>query len=322
MKLYLYGITALEWWSRASGITASPHGTTEVLTDCTPCDKSVEYARSQAPFLSNPLHVLVPSSKEKRNMLNVKTHMASTLAYPPQSFCRAFKGVYASTPALSFLQVASDLPLSILVYVGSELCGTFRKDPFSPYGLAERQALLSRDELHCYLDTSSSLKGVVAARKASELLVEKAASPKEIELAIKLTLPYKLGGFSLPQPSLNYRIDLSLNAQTIARCNWYVADLCWPEAKLVVEYDSDAVHLTSEQKASDEIRRNALEFDGYKVISATKLQTESPKELAKIARVIARRLGKRIRPTSTKFEEAQRQLFRELKLCQQYGDQR
>ncbi len=108
---------------------------------------------------------------------------------------------------------------------------------------------------------------------------------------------------------MNYRVDLGARGRSIARKRYHVVDVCWPEKKLAVEYDSDAAHLSPDQLTSDAIKRSSLEAEGYKVIVVTSRQLDDPDEMLKIARQIARRLGVRVRPQVKGFEDLQKRLY-------------
>ena len=71
----------------------------------------------------------------------------------------------------------------------------------------------------------------------------------------------------LPQPSLNRFIPLNAAEQKALNRSYFFCDLYWEQAKLAIEYDSDAEHSGSERIASDAARRNALLSLGITVIT-------------------------------------------------------
>ena len=51
-----------------------------------------------------------------------------------------------------------------------------------------------------------------------------------------LCLPYKYGGYGLKKPLMNTPINLQGRASIITGKSKCIADLCWPEAKLILEH--------------------------------------------------------------------------------------
>ena len=125
---------------------------------------------------------------------------------------------------------------------------------------------------------------------------------------MRLMLPVRLGGFGLDGAVLNCRIDPSKRAGLLADVSYFVGDLCWPSAKLVIEYDSN-LHLSPRQLARDARKRSALEADGYAVITVTSPQLDDPSEMMRVALRAAQRLGKRLRIQVDDFADRQKKLF-------------
>ncbi len=109
--------------------------------------------------------------------------------------------------------------------------------------------------------------GIKIARWALDHVLDRSASPAETKVALALTLPCKIGGMGLPQPSLNRFIPLNAAEQKALNRSYFLCDLYWEQAKLAIEYDSDAEHSGSERIASDAARRNALLRLGITVIT-------------------------------------------------------
>ena len=204
-----------------------------------------------------------------------------------------------SSPELCFLQLAGQLPLSKLVLLGYEFCGTYSipisGDPATPgCGFFERTALTSSKELRAFIDSMSGVKGHQKATRALRFVLDGAASPMEAKLAILLTFPNTLGGYNLILPQLNHRVVPVKTEKLTASKSFYVCDLFWPEYKLAVEYDSDFYHANSKKIASDAKKRLALTSMNITVLTATKDQVYSTTDLEKVAKAIAKHLGKRL----------------------------
>jgi len=117
----------------------------------------------------------------------------------------------------------------------------------------------------------------------------------ETRLVMMLCLPYKLGGYAIEMPALNHRIDLKKAARKITDKKFCVCDLYWPQVKLAVEYEGEESHTGIENVSKDSSRRDALIAMGITVITVTKWQINSPKEVNGIAHLLADKLGKRLR---------------------------
>jgi len=204
-----------------------------------------------------------------------------------------------SSPEFCFLQLANQLPLPRLIQLGYELCGKYsipvRGDLNAPEkGFYKRDSLTSVNALQAFIDRMPGINGHRMATHALRYILDGSASPMEAKLAILLTLPYKLGGFNLYLPELNYRIVPSKTVKQSASKSFYSCDLYWPDYDLAVEYDSDLCHTGSKRIASDSKKRNTLALMGISVITVTKEQIYSKTELEKVARILANHLDKRL----------------------------
>ena len=154
--------------------------------------------------------------------------------------------------------------------------------------------------------------GYRQALTALRYIANGSASPMETILFILLSLPYRYGGYGLPIPELNGRIDPEKGAERFEGKSFYRGDLLWREAKVVAEYDSDMEHTGPDRIAKDAIRRGDLDLCGYLEVTVTKNQVKNVALLDKVARQIAARIGKKLRYKNTAFRKAQRGLLRVL----------
>ena len=196
-------------------------------------------------------------------------------------------------------------------------CGTYTlplKDEYSPGEETTDKVLYNQPQftnVKALKAFAARMKGVNGYKKISRALrfiADGSASPMETILFILLTLPYKLGGFGLPAPVLNRRIDIENPAKRGTRKTQYKCDLFWPKAHVAVEYDSDFYHTGADRIARDSKKRLDLEAHGVTVIPMTSRQIRNPDELEKLARLIARRLRKRLQYKNPQFKKAQREL--------------
>lgn len=146
--------------------------------------------------------------------------------------------------------------------------------------------------------------GVKAAKRASSYLIKGSASPMESLLSMLLCLPPSLGGFGLPRPELNYPIETNEGSVAMRRC-----DLCWPDQRFALEYDSDTFHSDASKLHLDSSRRSALEKAGIHVVSVTKNQVFDRGQLFNLATIASKRLGKRLSPTPFNFAQKQDEIY-------------
>ncbi|MGI6033587.1 MAG: hypothetical protein ACOX69_09245 [Coriobacteriales bacterium] len=194
------------------------------------------------------------------------------------------------------MQFACELELPLLVKLGCELCGTFTPyRSFDPGGAKSREPITSVQKAGEYLDRTRGLWGVRIARKALPYVLDNFASVKETETALLLSLPKHYGGFGIPKPVMNMQIDFDEGARTIAGTAIARADMCWPDCKLDVEYDSDEYHSLTGDILHDNERANALRHLGYQVIFVTRDQQKYSVPFEGLAKDIARATGTYLR---------------------------
>lgn len=230
--------------------------------------------------------------------------------FHPRSFMRIEDGLYVSTPEMAFCEMASVLSLERLIALGFELCGTYRRA--STFGLARYDAtpLTSPGALASFIEKSPQFKGVKKTRRALPCILAGSASPRESELAMLLCLPYSLGGYGLPHPTMNAEMPLPKNVAATGRSSLR-CDLYWPAARLDVEYDSAEFHSAERLLANDSMRRIALESMDVTSVNLTAEHLRRASLFDEAAQGIARILGKRVRLPGD-FRLKQERLWREL----------
>ena len=105
-------------------------------------------------------------------------------------------------------------------------------------------------------------RGVVNARRALPWLEAASESPGESLVRAHLVL------HGVERPLCNH--EIFWGREWIAR-----VDLCWPDQRLIVEYDG-AVHLEDRQRKRDAQRRNRLQEAGWLVITFTSADLGRP----------------------------------------------
>ena len=97
-------------------------------------------------------------------------------------------------------------------------------------------------------------------------------------------------------PCMNYEVKASREASLIAGRATFRCDLCWPGARLDVEYQSREVHSNEASRIGDSRRGNALAAMGWRVVGVTNDELDSVVAFGVIAQVIEEALGKGGRP--------------------------
>lgn len=314
-KLVLFGTTALEYYAHvlsrpANAIALGATDDPSTLAALAPLASGTAHIGACFPHLTAPYHVTVFSERERRQKV-ARCHVAprSLRAAP---FFPIAHGIYAPSPELALLESSRGRAIPEVAYEGALLCGTFA---LSENGGAARPAPLATIK---HLEQATRMYADVPGRKtlraALPWIPPATASPREAALALALTLPTCWGGCGLPQPRINYRIDISARGKNLAQRRYYVADLCWPDRRIAVEYDSDEFHLSPHQHYLDTMKRTTLEEMGYRVITVTRQQLSAPSEFEKVAVVVAKALRRPLRIRTQDFHARQRALWRILRL--------
>lgn len=255
------------------------------------------------------IHATVAHARLRRAGGGIETSVRKG-PFHPRSFMRIEDGLYVSTPEMAFCEMASVLSLERLIALGFELCGTYRRA--STFGLAQYDAtpLTSPGALASFIEKSPQFKGVKKARRALPCILAGSASPRESELAMLLCLPYSLGGYGLPHPTMNAEMPLPKNVAATGRSSLR-CDLYWSAARLDVEYDGAEFHSAERLLANDSMRRIALESMDVTSVNLTAEHLRRASLFDEAAQGIARILGKRVRLPGD-FRLKQEGLWREL----------
>lgn len=256
-----------------------------------------------------PLEVLV-GAKEARTNTDVMTSRLCSKV-PVSSFVSAGRDFYISTPEFCFLQMAQSLSLIQLIRLGFELCGTYSIDENSNM-TSRKDSLTSVIKLKVLVESATYISGSEKALQALRYIQNNSASPMETKLVMYLCLPYRLGGYGLPWPHLNYRIDIAAQDSHLADRSFCVCDLAWPDKKLAVEYDSLEYHINPERQASDTSRRTTLAALGWTIVTVSANDVRHDYELNRLASQLSKMTGKRLRYNEHTHRVARRTLRQEL----------
>lgn len=261
---------------------------------------------------SRVIHILVPAaSAQCRSKVHV-CHVMST-DIPRGAFYEAGDHVYAASPELLFVQQAKELPLVKLIEFGLELCGTYTLRAYDGEGFFNCPACTTRERLAAYLKRAQGQHGTGVAGKALRWVVDGSNSPMESALMLYLCLPVHLGGYGFSMPSLNPKTNLSRRGVLMTGVDVLRCDLHWLDKHVAVEYDSTQEHLSPYTASSDASRRNAMQYEGEWVITATPEMLKDPQKsnalAIQLAKAMRRRMSKDALVLSWERRELRKQLF-------------
>ena len=269
-------------------------------------------------LVDSPVHVLVGEDSHRRLSSDCIEHVSSVTPVG-KSFYRLGKGIYSAAPALALIHIAvrekSLVALQELVF---ELCGTYqtrRTGVASAYNVVP---LASVRGLRCYIANNTALHGARKAARALRYVADGSASPRETKQALVLGLPFMYGGCGLGVPRMNYEVRASPAARAITGKSSFRCDLCWPEAKLDVEYQSRESHEGEAHRISDSRRTNALASMGWTVVCVSNDELDSVAATDTIADTIRRHLGKHARVRVSDYHARKLRLRRQLGLPARY----
>lgn len=177
-------------------------------------------------------HVTVTQPGHRRRTAGVRCHVTAAAEVTEVD------GVRVSAPRQLFVELATLLPLVDLVVVG---------DAMVRRGLVTPSALVA----WC---ADSSAPGTAAAREAAGYVRERVDSPMETRLRMLLVLA------GLPEPEIN----LTIRTHDGAVIRRY--DLCWPHARVIVEYDGRQHVERIDQWEADLARREAIDEDQWRIL--------------------------------------------------------
>lgn len=226
--------------------------------------------------LTPPVHVLVPHDAPRWQTDRRVSHRAPARV-PDGSLVRFEDGLLLSSPEYLFLQAAIQLDVFDLVWLACELCSLYTIHPRCRRALLPAWPLTTPQRLVGYVEKACELGayGAKKALRAAGYALGHAASRREVALALLATLPRSMGGRAIPKPQLNY--DIKIDGRLGAIHNWrsFDVDACWPNEKVVIEYDSDTHHLKGWRRARDNDKREALRTMGYRVVEVSTQQFDS-----------------------------------------------
>ena len=185
-----------------------------------------------------------------------------------------------------------------------------------PTDLWKRPPLIEIEELLAFSAEVERLRGGKHFFRLAHMVSGVAASPFEVQVSILLSLPRVRGGEGLSGFLNNYEVRFSHDARQIANKARAYADIYFEgDGKylpLAIECQGGIVHSGDAASMSDADRMLALQSMGVDVLPLTYRQITNADNFRRIARQIAKKLGRPYREKTNRMLVHERDLRREL----------
>lgn len=244
-----------------------------------------------------PKHLLVPSKSLCRRNVYIQCHYSSA-SYGQGSFMKIGTGLYVCSPELCLIQCAEKLTLAQVAELGANLCARFYIHPITGELQRRNEPITTPLRIREYAKAASNLHGARKVARAAELISAGSESPMETACQLLLGLPKSRGGYGMPGFACNLEIDPG-RSRSIVEQERFRVDFCWPNSKVVLEYDGKDAHADAHR---DKRRANALEALGWTVFYATRREVFDMQSFDRLVRQIAKRINHRIQMPS-RWEE-------------------
>ncbi len=162
---------------------------------------------------------------------------------------------------------------------------------FSAVVKYDAMPLATVSSIRDFVTKNPSLRGSYRVGRILPYLTGGSASARETKLALLLGLPRRFGGYGLGMPELNYEVMLSDGARAAARRSFVRCDLCWPDSKIDVEYQSRFAHEGEKARIRDSRRANALASMGWTTIAVTNEELSGVRSCDAVAKAVRLALG-------------------------------
>ena len=113
---------------------------------------------------------------------------------------------------------------------------------------------------------------------------------------------------------MNYEVEASPAARVITGKSFFRCDLCWPDAKVAMEYQSRESHSGEASRIGDSRRANALASMGWTIVEVTNDELDSLAAMDTIAETVCRHQGRCLRPRISDYRARKLKLRRQLAL--------
>lgn len=302
----------LSAWASSCGLVADEHAgltstfgtvSSRVISDAssssaTVCNVLGRVTLPECIWQETP-QLVMASAKRRVQSSAFKSKVWST-PLPNGAFLSLAEDLCLSSPAFLFVQQAADLDLYQAIRFGNELCGFYSVDA-SERGHNNHPPFCSPAELSAFLDACKRGRGTKTARVAIKWVAARFRSPKESDTYLLTCLPREYGGYEIyPKPEVNARIEIPRDLWFLTDVHTYEVDMLWREKRVVIEYDGKD-HDNPQQRLRDDTKTHVLEEMGYLVIRVRWEVLSDPREFDRRMRLLGRRLGIEVPPSTTDF---------------------
>ena len=264
--------------------------------------------------VDRPAHILLGTPSRCRSTAHRVPHVL-TQQMKGMSVLRLPDGIGICSAPLACVQAAPSARGKIdLLELAYEVCGTYRTRRTSDIPAYQVPPLASARALRDFVSLNPSIRGARSMARILPYLADGSASPRETKQALVLGLPTSYGGHGAGIPRMNYEVKASAAARAISGKRSFRCDLCWPEAKLDVEYQSREMHAGEASRIMDSRRANALMAMGWTVVGVTNDELDGFAATDAIAQTIWRCLGKRVQVHVSDYHARKLRLRRQLGL--------
>ncbi len=208
------------------------------------------------------------------------------------------EGVLVSMPEFALLHRACEVDFVQLVLLAYELCGAYALDRSGLAGALRCQQLTSSTRLARFLENVGSVRGGERLGRALRHVVDRSASPGETASVVLACLPRSMGGYGLPLPLMNGRVEVPVKMRELVGRGDFFCDALWPEASYALEYDGACFHSDVTSVGRDRLRENRLTALGVGVTYIDKDILFHAGRFDKAVRQIARGIGYRLHTES------------------------
>jgi len=292
--------TAKEFWLKNDINEAlAPVTSRQINRAVTTEEQLLEFSNQH--HLHLPVHIMVPDASSRHSFgSDIHAHIIPK-GIAKTSFIEVADSIFIASPELCFLLAAKELTIPELAVLATNLCAMYRINPSEVLGQEQRIPITSIEKTKKYLEMSQKVAGLKNARMAIQYALDNSNSPMESRVAILFVLPFYHGGYALLHPELNYNVTLSADGKQVLGRDYCCCDMVWPEQKVVVEYDSNLVHLNKAQFNYDKRKAAALQLSGYTVINVTRENLKNFEAIEALGRLMRKVLH--MRPMTDRLEK-------------------
>ncbi len=222
-----------------------------------------------------PAHILVSSPSRYRTSDVRKPH-SCTSALPRASLLRLDDNIMITSPVQSLVHLATRESADIsLLELAWELCGSYQTKRTASHSAYNVRPLATTRTVRDFVSRNPSVAGARKVSRILRYLADRSASARETKFALTLGLPMARGGYGHGIACMNYEVATNPAARAISGRSSLRCDLCWPEAKIDVEYQSRESHEGEVCRIRDSRRTNALISMGWTVLNVTNDELDS-----------------------------------------------